>query len=286
MTSREAKTNPLPISALQHLLFCERQCALIHIEGLWAENRLTVEGRHLHDKAHGKREGPRGGGRFETRRDEHGNPVRIVRRLELRSDRLGLHGVADVVEFHVPPSPSGTPEVGDAPGIRDASRVEAGAEGFGRRHSTMGNASSHAGEMPASLIPVPVEYKRGKPKKDDCDRVQLCAQALCLEEMLALPAGCITEGTLFYGRTHRRQQVHLDQGLRRVTESAASRLHELIQIGVTPRIQRQPKCQRCSLLNICLPEGTGPARSASRYLARSLAAAGRGHVPEGDEVAA
>lgn len=93
-TNAFAEDDLLPISALQHLLFCERQCALIHIEGLWAEDRLTVEGRHLHDKAH---EGP-----SETRAG-----VRIARGLALRSLRLGLVGRADVVEFHPPGSPGG-----------------------------------------------------------------------------------------------------------------------------------------------------------------------------------
>ncbi len=77
----------LPMSALQHLLFCERQCALIHLEGVWAENRLTVEGRHLHERVH-EQEG------------ELREGVWIGRGVRLRSMRLGLIGVSDVVEFH------------------------------------------------------------------------------------------------------------------------------------------------------------------------------------------
>ena len=135
----------LPLSALQHLLFCERQCALIHIEGQWAENRYTAEGRVMHRKAH---DGPSA---------QHGD-VRVARGLALRCLRLGLIGYADVVEFR--PSEGGT-----------------------------------------AATPYPIEYKRGKPKAHDADEVQLCAQALCLEEMLgtAVPAGA-----LFYGRTRRR----------------------------------------------------------------------------------
>lgn len=204
----------LPLSALQHLLFCERQCALIHIEGLWAENRLTVEGRHLHKNAH---EGP-----SETRAG-----VRIARGLALRSLRLGLSGKADVVEFHPP----------DAPG------------------------------SPAR--PFPIEYKRGKPKRDASDKVQLCAQALCLEEMLGV---AIPGGALFYGRTRRRLDVALDAELRTLTEEAAARFHALIAAGRTPRAAREPKCENCSLVDLCLPEALRPRLSAAEFLERELAA--------------
>lgn len=204
----------LPISALQHLLFCERQCALIHIEGLWAENRLTVEGRHLHDKAH---EGP-----SEVRAG-----IRIARGLPLRSFRLGLVGKADVVEFHAAP---------EAPAAR----------------------------------PFPVEYKRGKPKPHEADRVQLCAQALCLEEMLGPP---VPNGALFYGRTRRRLDVKFDERLRRLTEDTVRRLHALIASRRTPIAVREAKCDNCSLLHVCLPEAMGPRHSAERYVARALKAA-------------
>lgn len=210
----------LPLSALQHLLFCERQCALIHIEGLWAENRLTVEGRHLHERADH--------GHGETR-----GSLRIARGLALRSLRLGLIGKADVIEVH--------------------------DEGGGRRRI------------------VPVEYKRGKPKLDDSDRVQLCAQALCLEEMLGVT---IEHGALFYGRTRRRTDVVFDAELRATVERAASRLHSLIGSGVTPRAVREPKCENCSLLDLCLPGAAGAWRSAASYVERALAASGR--VAEGD----
>jgi CRISPR-associated exonuclease Cas4 len=203
----------LPISALQHLLFCERQCALIHIEGLWVENRLTVEGRYLHDKAH---DGP-----SETRAG-----VRIARGLAIRSFRLGLVGKADVVEFHSPP---------------DA-------------HSPR---------------PFPVEYKRGKPKRHDADRVQLCAQALCLEETLGVP---VPAGALFYARPRRREDVRFDEALRRLTEAAARRLHALIASGRTPAAVKEPKCDSCSLLHVCLPEAMGRA-SAAGYFARTVRAA-------------
>lgn len=201
----------LPLSALQHLLFCERQCALIHVEGLWAENRLTVEGGHLHRKAH---HGP----------EESRGEARVTRGLSLRSLRLGLIGKADVVEFHLD-------------------------------HAT--------GEW----LPFPVEYKRGRPKRDRSDEVQLCAQALCLEEMLGLS---IPAGALFYGTTRRRTDVAFDRALRELTESTAARLRDLISSGLTPRAVREPKCESCSLLNLCLPDAHSSGRSAVRYLTRAL----------------
>jgi len=206
-----AEDDLLPISALQHLIFCERQCALIHIEGLWAENRLTVEGRHLHERADA------GGG-------ESRGALRVARSLPIRSLRLGLTGRADVVEFHA--SEGGAP-----PAVR------------------------------------PVEYKRGRPKPDRCDEVQLCAQALCLEEMLGVS---IPAGALFYGTTRRRTDVAFDAVLRALTEETAARLHALVSSGRTPKAEREPKCDSCSLLELCLPGAMAPQRAAATYVARSL----------------
>jgi len=218
----------LPISALQHLLFCERQCALIHLEGLWAENRRTTEGRHLHDNAH---DGP----------DETRAGVRLVRAMPLRSERLGLFGVADVVEFHASGTP--LPDLTTLPGL-----------------------PPHPASPPVGR-PYPVEYKRGRTKTADCDRVQLCAQALCLEEMLAVT---IPEGALFYGQTRRRERVLFDPVLRVITESATRRLHELIASRRTPRAIRESKCDQCSLLQLCLPDALAPTRTASAYFDKAL----------------
>ena len=203
----------IPISALQHFLFCERQCALIHVEGAWVDNALTVEGSHLHEKAH---EGP-----SETR-----GGLRVARGLWLRSERLGLVGKADVVEFH--PDASGTPRA------------------------------------------FPVEYKRGRPKVHDADRIQLCAQALCLEEMLGqdVPAGAV-----FYGATHRREDVTFSPDLQVRTEATVARVRTLITEGRTPLARREAKCDACSLEDICLPGALGQRRSAARYLSDAMAAA-------------
>ena len=202
----------LPISALQHLLFCERQCALIHIEHVWEENRLTVEGKNLHQRVHQQESESRPG-------------IHIARGLRLRSLGLGLVGMADVVEFH--------------------------------QKCELSDLNSSPSQ------PFPVEYKRGKPKSDHCDEVQLCAQALCLEEMLSVP---IPAGALFYGTTRRRQEVSFDEPLRTLTAKTAEHLHALIKAGFTPPPIFGPKCEHCSLLNICLPKTACRGKSVERYL--------------------
>ncbi|HEV7589718.1 MAG TPA: CRISPR-associated protein Cas4 [Longimicrobium sp.] len=209
----------LPLSALQHLLFCERQCALIHVEGVWADNSRTLEGTHLHRRADA---GPR-----EARRG-----VLITRAVPLRSLRLGLIGKADVVEWHRRPD--------------------------------------------GAWQALPVEYKRGRPKRDRSDEVQVCAQALCLEEMMGIT---IPAGALFYGTSRRRHPVSFEAGLRAATEAAAARLHALVASGRTPTARREPKCESCSLLPLCLPGPAAGARSAVRYLERALATLEPIHPP-------
>jgi len=115
--------------------------------------------------------------------------------------------------------------------------------------------------------PFPIEYKRGKPKLDDCDKVQLCAQAICLEEMLNVE---ISEGALFYGQTRRREDVVFDNALRTETEETAKKVHELIEYGITPKAEYSKKCERCSLLELCLPKTCGKAKSARKYLLSAI----------------
>jgi CRISPR-associated exonuclease Cas4 len=116
-------------------------------------------------------------------------------------------------------------------------------------------------------VPLPVEYKRGKPKANDADRVQLCAQALCLEEMLNID---VPAGALYYGQIRRRRHVAFDKTLRRITEEGCERLHKMIATGITPRAIREPKCDQCSLIEICLPDALSPRRSAATYVERAL----------------
>lgn len=194
------------LSALQHYLYCPRQCALIHLEQVWVENRFTAEGRALHERP-------------DTGKTAREGSVRTVRALPVRSARLGLSGKADVVEFH------------------DNGTV------------------------------FPVEYKRGKPKTNRCDEVQLCAQALCLEEMLNVD---ISEGALFYGQKRRRKGVEFDAELRKLTETTVCRVHDLLNSGATPKAEYSKKCDQCSLQGICMPQSCTTGRSVRKYLAGVL----------------
>lgn len=197
----------IPLSALQHHLFCPRQCALIHVEQLWSENAATAEGRLLHEKVDA--------GRPETK---HG--MRIIRGLAIRSLALGVSGIADVVELH--------------------------------------------GRPPR---PFPIEYKRGKPKMHRADEVQLCAQAICLEEMF----GCeINEGALFYGVTRRRLSVVLDADLRSLTFRVASEARANIAAGHTPQPMLTSACQKCSLIDLCLPGRLESPPGIEIWLSRQL----------------
>ncbi len=248
--------SPIPISALQHYIFCPRQCALIHIEGLWAENRLTVEGRTLHRKAHAERVGPRGGGRAESRAAKPAPPgrrVRTVRGLLLCSEALGLVGQADVVEFHAPSDAEAAPDEQSTPSPARAGKP----------------SSPSCSAVPT--VPFPIEYKRGKPKRHDADLVQLCAQALCLEDMLHLAEGSIKAGAIYYGATKHRMEVELASDLRARTRAIVAACRAMMESGVTPRARRERKCARCSLLHVCLPDATAPSVSASRYLDRAIA---------------
>src|SRR5690606_6888040 len=101
------------------------------------------------------------------------------------------------------------------------------------------------GPDPNAPVPFPVEYKRGRPKAHRADAVQLCAHALCLEEMLRLPPGGGPAGALFYGQARCRVDVVFEGELRWLTEQAAARLHEMIAAGVTPQARREKKCDRC-----------------------------------------
>ncbi|MGI5900453.1 MAG: CRISPR-associated protein Cas4 [Christensenellales bacterium] len=201
----------LLLSGVQHYAFCPRQWALIHIEGQWNENYLTMGGRILHSKAHG--------GEAQEKR---GNLI-IYRGLKVCSAELGISGECDIVEFH---------------------KSNAGI-----------TLSGYAGLW----LPLPVEYKRGKSKLDDCDRLQLCAQAVCLEEMLCVK---IESGALFYGEPRRRETVMLTQELRTKLKDTVMAMHRLFDRKHTPKAVKGKHCQSCSIKDLCLP-GLGKAGETS-----------------------
>jgi CRISPR-associated exonuclease Cas4 len=203
-----AEDGSIPISALQHYLFCPRQCALIHVEQTWVEDGRTAEGRLLHE-------------RVDAGGAERRPGVRVERGVALRSTALGVAGRADVVEF--------------------------------------------LGRPPR---PVPVEYKRGKPKPHRADEVQLCTQALCLEEMLGQP---VPEGALFYGETRRRTVVAFDNELRALTTRVAQEARAMIGAQRTPPPVLMPGCRACSLLEACRPERLQHPPSVARWLASQWA---------------
>jgi len=115
--------------------------------------------------------------------------------------------------------------------------------------------------------PFPVEFKRGKPSAGLSDQAQLCAQAMCLEEMLGV---AVPRGALFYWLIRRRVAVEFTQELRRLAEEAASRIHELVRQNVTPPGMYENKCRGCSLIDWCLPKTVRPGRSASLWLRRAI----------------
>jgi len=218
----------LPISALQHLAFCPRQWALIHLEGLWSDNRLTVEGTIAHERVHSNEAEARG-------------DIRIARGLRVRSLRLGIIGQLDVVEFH---------------------KTQDKQKGV-----TLDGTNS-------LWQPVIIEHKHGKPKIDNEDEIQLCAQALCLEEMLGI---VIEAGSFFYGKPRRRSEVAFGQELRKQTENSITLLHELTRSGKTPPPENSPKCRNCSMISQCLPTLDKRKNRIKEYMTRSVDLSKKNH---------
>ncbi len=113
----------------------------------------------------------------------------------------------------------------------------------------------------------PVEYKRGKPKPDESDKIQLCAQAICLEEMMNV---CIPAGAIFYGRTRRRLDVEFSEALRQATQQTAGAVRQLLSEGTTPKPVYAKRCENCSLVAECLPKTIQKKRTVESYLKRIL----------------
>lgn len=159
------------------------------------------------------------------------NDLVVWRSLNLISFKLGLTGRADVVEF--------------------------------KRSDTGIKLPGKAGNW----TPYPVEYKRGKPKPDERDEVQLCAQAICMEEMFGAE---IPEGALYYGEIRRRTVVQISLDLRAKVENYANEMHRLFEHGITPGPVYKPHCKSCSLVEICLPKQMRDIKSANNYLNTQL----------------
>ena len=215
------------ISALQHFLFCRRQCALIHLEGAWEENRLTASGKILHE-------------RVDERKSEMRRDFRQATAVRLVSHRLGISGIADMLEFYRTESEfseNGQKTAISLPGLADFWR------------------------------PFPVEYKRGRPKSHRADEVQLCAQAICLEEMLEVT---IPSGALFYGEPRRWTDVVFNEELRHLTEETACGVHMLIDSGITPKPIFGKWCASCSLVEECRPKIIASHRSVHIWLEKEI----------------
>jgi CRISPR-associated exonuclease Cas4 len=209
----------LPLSGIQHFLFCRRQWALIHIEQQWKENALTAEGRIMHKRV----DDP-----FFT---ETRNGVITARSVPVASYRLGLSGVCDVVEFMASPDGVKLP----------------GRDGL--------------------YLAAPVEYKRGKEKHDHSDETQLCAQALCLEEMLSVS---IPYGYLYYGETRHRVEIELTTELRTLVKDMADEMHNYFSRGYTPKVKTHKGCRSCSLADVCLPVLNEKVMTASKYIKQNI----------------
>lgn len=192
------------ISALQHYVYCPRQCGLIHVDDVWHENLYTVRGNILHEKVDTDT--------YETR-----GTKKTVRGLRIHSFRLGITGRCDVVEF---------------------------------------KETKNGDEI------MPVEFKSGEPKNDISDKVQLCAQVFCLEEMLNTK---ITHGAFFYGKIRRRDVVEIDNELRLQTERIIASVREIVSKKILPAAEYSAKCRNCSLQDICQPKAMNK-RKLQQYI--------------------
>ena len=208
----------LMLSGLKHFAFCRRRWALVHIEQLWEENVLTLDGHYMHERVHDA-------GFTESR-----GSVLLSRAMPIRSQTLRITGECDMVELHR--DPSGVPIQG--------------REGTWRLY--------------------PVEYKRGKPDERGADEMQLCAQALCLEEMFVTD---IPEGAVYYGQTRRRKKVAFSEELRQQVRAALEEMHQYFARGTTPRAKMTRACKSCSMVELCQP-GLSKHLSASEYVRRAL----------------
>ena len=210
--------DPLPVSALNHYLYCPRRAFLIHGEGIFVDNEHTVLG----DLAHEHVDFPG----YEQRAGWN-----LLRALPLFSDRLGLSGKADLVEVRYA-SPESPPEATSPPLSQLRFPICARRVAEAR----------------------PVEYKKGPKRRFDNDEAQLCAQALCLEEMFGI---AVHSGAIYHAQSQRRSEVVFDAQLRNLTLQALADLRALLAEAVIPTAELKPQCEGCSLHETCMPEAAG-----------------------------
>lgn len=226
----------IPIRYLNDLFFCDRRAALHLNEQLWKHNQFTVEGIHSHQ-------------RVDRPHKESRPDVITTFSLWLVSRRLGLIGKADVVEF-LPNADGGATDVDvSEPRQPDVAKLSFAEKWQGR-------------------TPFPIDYKRGRRRRWDRDDVQLCAQALCLEEMLDVR---VPRGAIFHVHSRQRREVDFDNALRAKTETAVSRLRDLVDSQTTPLAKYEKKCDGCSLKDLCMPKSLRPRATAARYLQQVIA---------------
>ena len=199
----------LPVSALSHLVYCERRAALVHVVGVWAENVHTTSGQLVHARVDSAEETSRPG-------------LRLLRSVRVMSERLGLSGIIDLVEVH--------------------------GEGAARKL-------------------VPVETKLGPRRRWESDEVQLCAQAMALEEMTGLE---VAEGAIFHAASKRRRAVEITPALREATEKAVRRLRAVFAAREVPPPVNDARCPPCSLRAACQPGLDLGGDALSFHLKRAL----------------
>jgi len=205
---------PLPLSALNHQLYCSRRAYLIHAERVFVDNEHTVLGNLAHEAV-------------DHPGYEHRAGWELLRALPLFSDKLGLTGKADLVEVRRAPAPARIAEA------------------------------------------RPVEYNKGPARRWSNDHVQLCAQALCLEEMLGLR---ISAGLIFHAASALRTEVVFDEALRALTLATLAALRATLARPAAPPAVLKPQCDGCSLRGVCLPEvATLPMRPTRLFEPRDYA---------------
>ena len=292
------KLEVLPLSLLNDFFYCPRRASLKMIDGCREENEHTILG----DLAHAHADLPG----YEVAKG-----VLLWRALPVWSERLGLSGKCDIVEVELggaryQPAPSGNLADGtgatsiDHPGRAFSLALPAISVGKlptetgespvppifqSRSDAGFGgapNATRGARVLPGIQTLVPVEYKKGKRRRFDNDDAQLCAQALCLEEMFGV---ALERGAVFHAASKRRREVEFTAELRQLTETAILKLREMIDSQLStpnpqlPKAVFKPACEECSLFEICLPKITG----VSDRLVRAANRASRSRQTRGSD---